>query len=88
MQKIKLKVLQWLVKLIVFAVPSVGAYMVLINLLGLSYLAEDAEDFGKYGALVLLGMGAFAFVLYDICLGFLHPFYDKVIKPKIKKRMK
>lgn len=88
LQKIKLKALQWLVKLIVFAVPSVGAYMVLIYLLGLSYLAEDAEDFGKYGALVLLGMGAFAFILYDICLGYLHPFYDKVIKPKIKRRMK
>lgn len=85
LQKIKLKVLQWLVKLIVFAVPSVGAYMVLIYLLGLSYLSED---FGKYGAPALLGMGAVTFILYDICLGFLYPFYDKVIKPKIKKRMK
>lgn len=85
LQKIKLKVLQWLVKLIVFAVPSVGAYMVLIYLLGLSYLSED---FGKYGAPALFGMGAVTFILYDVCLGFLYPFYDKVIKPKIKKRMK
>lgn len=88
LQKIKIKVLQWIVKLAVFAIPSVGAYMVLIHLLGLSYLAEDAEDFGKYGTLVLLGMGAVAFVLYDIFLGIFYPFYDKVIKPKIQKRMK
>ncbi len=88
LQKIRIKVLQWLAKLAVFAIPSVGAYMVLINLMGLAYLSEDAESFGKYGTLVLLGMGAVAFVLYDIFLGIFFPIYDKVIKPKIQKRMK
>ncbi len=88
LQKIKYKVLRWIVKLTVFAVPSVGAYMVLIHLLGLTYLLEDANDFGKYGTLILLGMGAVAFALYDVFLGLFNPFYDKIIKPKIQKRLK
>lgn len=88
LQKIKFAVLRWIAKLAVFAIPSVGAYMVLIHLLGLTYLLEDANDFGKYGTLVLLGLGAFAFVLYDVFLGIFNPFYDKIIKPKIQSRMK
>lgn len=88
LQKIRFKVLRWIVKLAVFAIPSVGAYMVLIHLLGMTYLLDDANDFGKYGTLVLLGMGAVAFVLYDVFLGLFNPFYDKIIKPKIQKRLK
>lgn len=37
---------------------------------------------------MLLGLGAVAFVLYDIFLGLYYPFYEKVLKPKISKRMK
>ena len=88
LQKIKIALFQWIAKLAVFAIPSVGAYMVLIHLFGMEYLLDDAAEFGKYGSLVLLGLGAFAFVLYDIFLGLLIPFYDKIIKPKIQKRMK
>lgn len=88
LQKIKIKLFQWAAKLAVFAIPSIGAYFVLIHLFGLEYLLEEADDFGKYGSLVLLGLGALAFVLYDIFLGFFNPFYDKIIKPKIQKRMK
>lgn len=88
LQKIKIKILQWIVKLAVYAIPSVGAYTILIYLLGMEYLLEDANEFGKYGSMVLLGFGAFAFILYDIFLGILVPFYDKIIKPKIERRMK
>ena len=88
LQKIKLKVLQWIVKLAVYAIPSMGAYMVLVHLFGMEYLLEDANDFGKYGSLVLLGLGAVAFILYDTFIGLLEPFYDKIIVPKIQKRLK
>ena len=85
LQKIKPKFLQWIVKLAIFALPSVGAYTVLIHLMGLTYLAEDIAQFGSW---VLLAFGAAAFVLYDIFLGLFEPFFDKIIKPKIQKRMK
>ena len=88
LQKIKIKIFQWIAKLAVFAVPSVGAYMILIHLFGMEYLMEEAGDFGRYGSLVLLGFGAVAFILYDLFLGIFNPFYDQIIKPKIRRRMK
>ena len=85
LQKIKIKIFQWIVKLAVFAIPSVGAYTILIRLFGMEYLMEDVAEFGLYG---LLALGALAFILYDIFLGLVNPYYDKIIKPKIQKRMK
>lgn len=88
LQKIKLKLIRGIVKLAVFAIPSVGAYMILIYLFGMEYLLEDASDLGKYGTLIFLGLGALAFILYDIFLGIFTPLYDKIIKPKIQKRLR
>lgn len=88
LEKIHFSVVKWLAKLAVFAVTSLSCYGLLIYLLGMTQLLEDSNDFGKYGSLILLGMGAFAFVLYDIFLGMFTPFYEKFLKPKIQKRMK
>lgn len=87
LQKIPLKLLQLLVKLMIYAVAAVAAYALLINLFGMGELMEEAEDFGKYGTLILLGLGAVAFLLYDMFLGLYRPVYEKLIKPKINKRM-
>lgn len=88
LEKIPPKPIRFITKLAVFAVTSVGAYTLLIYLFGMKELLEEADDFGKYGSLVLLGMGAVAFILYDVFLGLYAPFYQKLIKPKIQKRMR
>lgn len=86
--KIKLKILRIIVKLLLYAAAATTAYTVLIHLLGLSYLLSDVSDFGKYGSLVFLGLGAIAFLLYDYFLGLFNIVYDKLIKPKIQSRLK
>lgn len=88
LQKIRLKILRITAKLAVYAAGAVSAYMILIYVFGLAELLDDMDDFGKYGSLVLLGMGAVAFIMYDIFLGLFDPFYQKLLKPKIQKRMK
>lgn len=88
LQRIRLKILRRAAKLALFSVTAVGAYTVLIYLFGMTYLLDDANDFGKYGTLILYGMGAFAFVMYDIFLGMYAPFYEKILKPKIMRRMR
>ena len=88
LQKIRLKILRITVKLAVYAAGAVSAYMILIYVFGLAELLDDMDDFGKYGSMVLLGMGAAAFIMYDIFLGLYYPFYQKLLKPKIQKRMK
>ncbi len=86
--KIKNKLLRWILKLSVYAASSVSCYMLLIYLFGMSQLLEDMGELGKYGSVILLVFGAVAFVMYDIFLSLFSPFYAKVLKPKIQKRMK
>lgn len=86
--KQKAAVLRWGVKLALYAAAAVSCYFVLINLFGMDKLLEDMGEFGQYGQWVLLGLGAAAFVMYDLFLGLFFPFYEKVLKPKISKRMK
>ena len=81
-------VLRWAVKLAVYAAAAIACYWVLINLLGMKQLLEDMGELGEYGQWILLGMGAVAFVLYDVFLWLFKPFYDGVIKPKISRMMK
>ena len=88
LMKIKYPVLRWVSKLALYAAAAVACYFVLINIFGMSQLLEDMGEFGQYGQWVLLAFGAVAFVLYDIFLGLFYPFYEKVLKPKISKRMK
>ncbi len=88
LHKIKSKVLMWIVKLVVYAVPCVLCYLLLIYLFGMAELLEDMGEFGTYGGLVLLAFGAVAFIAYDIFLGLFEPFYEKIMKPKIIKRTK
>ena len=80
--------LRWAAKLSNYAIAAVACYWLLRNLFGMTQLLEDMGEFGEYGQWVLLGMGAFAFVMYDIFLGLFAPFYERVLKPKIQKRMK
>ncbi len=86
--KLSYAVLRWIVKLAVYALMASACYWLLINLFNMKQLLEDIGELGEYGALILLGMGAVAFVLYDIFLGLYRPFYEQILKPKIQKRMK
>ena len=88
LDKIKLVILRFAAKLLVYSAAAVSCYLLLIYLFGMTYLLEDMGEFGRYGSWILLGLGAFAFVLYDVFLGLFFPFYEKLLKPKIQKRMR
>lgn len=87
-QKIKVTALRILAKLGLYSVAAVSCYLLLIYLFGMTALLDDIGEFGEYGSLILLGLGAAAFLTYDVFLGLYKPFYEKVLKPKIHKRMK
>ncbi|MCH5203386.1 MAG: hypothetical protein J1F03_01500 [Oscillospiraceae bacterium] len=87
LQKIKFSLLRGLVKLAVAVTATAGCYSILIFVFGMTEIFEDTDEFGKYSALVLVFLALFAFVAYDIFLGYLKPFYEKFIKQKIRNRM-
>lgn len=86
--RLKNAVLCWIAKLTVYTLSAVACYLLLIYLFGMKELLDDMGEFGQYGSLILLGLGAVAFTAYDIFLGLFFPVYKKLLKPKIQKRMK
>lgn len=60
------KVLEWIVKLLLFNVAAVVAYAVIIYVFGIPF--DEMEEYGKYSILLLLAMGNVIFILYDYCM--------------------
>lgn len=85
---IKNKVLNYVVKLLIFNVSVIITYRVLCIILSADKMLEGMEDFGEYAVYVLWGMGLVAFILYDLFLGTAKELYIKIIKPKFAKFIK
>ena len=59
-------VLGWVVKVASFVATMVAAYLLLINVMGGT--VDEIEEYGMIAVPLLLGIGAVAFVMYDITL--------------------
>ena len=60
------RILEYAVKFLIFNASMVASYFVLIKVFGMPM--DDMNELGKYGPLILLGMGNIVFILYDISL--------------------
>lgn len=85
---IKYKAVQLLLKLVLFNITAVAAYWLIINIFGMAEILKDMNEMGQYGSWILLGLGNIAFLAYDFFLGLFFPFYVKLLKPRIAKRLK
>lgn len=77
------KVMQIVIKLIIFNACMIGAFFIAINLLSIP--KESFNLFGVYLPYVFLILGNFAFLLYDFCITrvvtiYLFKWHDKVNK--------
>lgn len=59
-------VLDWIVKVLIFNLTMVAAYLVLIYLMGIS--VDEITEYGIIAVPMLLGAGTVAFIAYDIAL--------------------
>ena len=59
-------VLSWIIKVLIFNVTMVAAYIILIYLMGIT--VDEIAEYGKMAVPMLLGAGSVAFVAYDIAL--------------------
>ena len=57
---------EWIVKLLLFLSTMAGSYFLMIKFMGVTI--DETEEFGVMAYPLLLGMGAFAFIMYDIAL--------------------
>lgn len=86
LERIRWKPVQLLVKFLVFNVAIIIAYLVVIYIMGMPEILESFGDFGKYSALVLLGMGNLVFGIYDFALTNLVWAYINRFRPKFLRR--
>lgn len=77
---------EWIVKIILFNLAVLLVYSIFAKPMGIDF--DDFGPLGKYGALIALGVGNVAFVLYDIAVSRMAMVYMMVVRPKIKRILK
>jgi hypothetical protein len=81
-QKLRRRILLWGVKLLVFNIPAVAAFVVSSYIIGMDVMFSGIGDFGQWTVLILLVLANVAFLLYDLCIAQLTYAYVKFLKPK------
>lgn len=74
------------IKLAVFNICIITYFYITVYLLGLDQMLEELNDFGKYGAFIMLGIVNIIFVLYDYNLRISHELYKKRIMPRFRRK--
>ena len=59
-------VLSWIIKVLLFNVTMVAAYLMLIYIMGIT--VDEITEYGKMAVPMLLGAGTVAFIAYDVAL--------------------
>ena len=85
-QKIKLKILRRAVKFILFNACTIVYFYSTVYLLGMDEMIEEMQDFGRYGAYIMLALANFVFLLYDFNLDYMYILYRSHLMPKFRKK--
>lgn len=86
LEKIKLKILRWLIKLAVFNACAVSFFYVTVYIFGIREMLEEMNEYGRYGAVILLVMCNIIFVLYDLNLYLMYSIYKIKFIPLLRKK--
>lgn len=86
MEKIKLKLLRWLIKLAIFNACAVSFFYVTVYIFGIREMLEEMNEYGRYGAIILLVLCNIIFVLYDLNLYLMYGIYKIKFMPLLRKK--
>lgn len=87
-ERIKSRWLEYTFKFLSFNVIIISAYLILINVFGLTEFAEGFSDLGKYTVPIILALANIVFLVYDIGLSRVIRLYIFVLKPRFVERFK
>lgn len=85
-EKIPLKLVKLAVKLAVFNICIIGYFYITVYIFGIDEMLEEFDDFGRYGAYLMLGISNLIFLVYDFDLVFMYNLYKKRLMPKFRIR--
>ncbi len=83
--RIKSRTVRAFIKLTVFNICVISFFMLTTYIMGLTAFLEEIKDFGKYGIPAILVFVNIIFILYEYNLDIFYEFYDKRLKPFMKK---
>lgn len=86
MEKIKLKLLRWLIKLAIFNACAVSFFYITVYIFGIREMLEEMNEYGRYGAVILLVLCNIIFVLYDLNLYLMYGIYKIKFMPLLRKK--
>jgi membrane-associated HD superfamily phosphohydrolase len=84
---IKIKFFEYLVKIGIFNICIVSAYMLFIFLFGFDKTIESFGEFGKYSLIIYLLAGNVIFIIYDFAITNLITVYIKIIRPRFFRKI-
>ncbi len=87
LEKLKPKLLSWVLKIVCFNICIVIAYLIVIFLFQMPDILTEFGDFGKYSVLVMLFLGNALFFAYDICLTQIMAVYVHVFRPRFLRKL-
>ncbi len=88
LERIKLRVVEYVLKFAIFNVAMVVSYLLIIHVLGIPDILEEFGELGQYGVWIMLGLGNVVFILYDITISRLICIYTGWLKPKLFKNVR
>ena len=86
LERLHNRVLEWLLKYLIFNVAVVGAYFLSMRFFGLD--KDSVVIFGMNLPLVFLLLGNVVFLIYDLALRNLIQGYIQVLRPKLNRMFK
>ncbi|MDR0288097.1 MAG: hypothetical protein LBI03_10410 [Clostridiales bacterium] len=81
-EKFKSNLIRWSIKIPVFNLAIITAYMLIINVLGIQ--VDEFNEYGKYGVFILLGIGNLTYIIYDNTLKNLTVLYNRHLHKKMR----
>ncbi len=87
LEKIHPRVLEYVVKFLVFNAAMILNYVIIIFLFGIQDVLEEVGPMGQYSVLLLLGLGNIVFFVYDLALSRIIMAYKYVLRKKIFRRV-
>lgn len=87
LERIRLRLLEYIVKFLIFNASVVVCYLILIKFMGLDQVLEQIGPFGEYSVLILLGMGNLMFIVYDFAITNLVYVYNNWFRPRILRKI-
>jgi len=85
-QKIKISLLRFIVKFVIFNFCAISFFFVTVYLFGVEQMLDSMEEIGKYGKPVMLCAVNIIFVLYDLNLQAIYEIYRHRFMKRLKRK--